>query len=237
MPDEYLKTRGLNFSYQTPRQRPRDFILSPVPSRAMLNPFIALHKAIKPRKPIMIHPWPVVHSSKSSYRIFNLRTDRAVSPRTGQSHDFYILESAPWVNIIPITPEEEVVFIRQYRHGIQESTLEIPGGLVESFDDPESAALRELKEETGYEGQDIHYLGKVHPNPAIQNNECHSFVAWNVKKTGLQDLDAKEDIETTLFPLSTVPEMIFNGQITHSLVLCAFFYFFSANRPDLMFTG
>jgi hypothetical protein len=62
-------------------------------------------------------------------------------------------------------------------------------------------------------------------------------VDWNVKKTGLQDLDAKEDIETTLFPLSTVPEMIFNGQITHSLVLCAFFYFFSANRPDLMFTG
>ena len=182
----------------------------------------------------MIHPWPVVHSSTKSYRIFNLRTDRAVSPRTGQDHDFYILESAPWVNIIPITPEEKVVFIRQYRHGIQDTTLEVPGGLVEPFDDPKSAALRELREETGYAGRDIHFLGKVHPNPAIQDNECHSFVVWNVEQTALQDLDAKEDIETILYPLSSVPQMIHSGQITHSLVLCAFFFFFAAYRPHLV---
>ena len=186
------------------------------------------------KEAIMIHPWPVVHSSKSSYRIFNLRTDRAVSPRTGQAHDFYILESAPWVNIIPITPENKVVFIRQYRHGIQDTTLEVPGGLVESYDDPQSAALRELQEETGYKGQDIHFLGKVHPNPAIQDNECHSFVVWNVEQTGLQDLDAKEDIETLLYPLSDIPHMIHSRQITHSLVLCAFLYFFAAYQTELV---
>ena len=182
----------------------------------------------------MIHPWPVVHSSTKSYRIFNLRTDRAVSPRTGQDHDFFVLESAPWVNIIPITPEDKVVFIRQYRHGIQDTTLEVPGGLVEPFDDPKSAALRELREETGYASRDIHFLGKVHPNPAIQDNECHSFVVWNVEQTALQDLDAKEDIETILYPLSSVPQMIHSGQITHSLVLCAFFFFFAAYRPHLV---
>ena len=182
----------------------------------------------------MIHPWPVVHSSKDSYRIFSLRTDRAVSPRTGQAHDFYILESAPWVNVIPVTVKEEVVFIRQYRHGIQDTTLEVPGGLVESFDDPESAALRELSEETGYKGRDIHFLGKVHPNPAIQDNECHSFVVWDAAQSGQQDLDAKEDIEIVLYPLSAVPQLIRNRVITHSLVLCAFFYFFAACRPDLL---
>jgi 8-oxo-dGTP pyrophosphatase MutT (NUDIX family) len=186
------------------------------------------------KEPIMIHPWPVVHSTKKSYRIFNLRTDRAVSPRTKQAHDFFILESAPWVNIIPITAHEEVVFIRQYRHGIQDTTLEVPGGLVESFDDPRSAAVRELKEETGYEGRDIRFLGKVHPNPAIQDNECHSFAIWDVVQTDRQDLDAKEDIETVLYPLSVVPQLINSGEISHSLVLCAFFYFFAAFRPDLL---
>jgi 8-oxo-dGTP pyrophosphatase MutT (NUDIX family) len=193
----------------------------------------AVYKEHSNKDPIMIYPWPVVHSTTNSYRIFNLRTDRAVSPRTGQAHDFYILESAPWVNIIPVTSDDQVVFIRQYRHGIQDTTLEVPGGLVEPNDDPQSAAMRELKEETGYQGRDMRFLGKVHPNPAIQDNECHSFVVWDVVQTKGQDLDAKEDIETVLYPLASVPHLIHSREITHSLVLCAFFYFFAACRPDL----
>jgi len=115
--------------------------------------------------------WKLLSSrSDESYRVFNLRTDRARSPRTGKDHDFFVLESPPWVNIIPVTSDDNVVMIAQYRHGIRSVTLEIPGGLVEDGDTLEGAARRELQEETGYDGNDLISLGSVHPNPAIQNN-------------------------------------------------------------------
>jgi ADP-ribose pyrophosphatase len=83
-------------------------------------------------------PWRVLSSRvNESFRIFNLRIDRAYSPRTQAAHDFYILESTDWVNVIPVTSRGEVVLIRQYRHGTREVTLEIPGGIVEHGDTPE----------------------------------------------------------------------------------------------------
>jgi hypothetical protein len=82
-------------------------------------------------------------------RIFGLRIDRAVSPRTGKAHDFYVLESRSWVNVIPLTPEQEVVLVRQYRHGTREVTLEIPGGIVETNDSPEESAHRECGRRQG----------------------------------------------------------------------------------------
>ena len=146
-------------------------------------------------------PWEVLSSRLDrSYRVFHLRTDHARSPRTGESHDFFILESTDWVNVIPLTPDNEVVLIRQYRHGIRDNTLEIPGGLIEPEDTPEQAARRELAEETGYEAGGMTYLGYVHPNPAILNNRCHTFLARDVVRNGDQDQDDKEDIEVLRRP-------------------------------------
>ena len=88
-------------------------------------------------------PWTLISTERSkSYRIFDLRTDRACSPRTGQAHDFFVIESSSWVNILPLTPDNNVVMVRQYRHGTRGVTLELPGGLVENTDSPSSAALR-----------------------------------------------------------------------------------------------
>ena len=171
-------------------------------------------------------PWDILSSRRDqSYRIFEIRTDHARSPRTGRSHDFYILESRDWVNVIPITSTGDVVLIRQYRHGIRENTLEIPGGIVEPGDSPEQAARRELAEETGYLDQSMDYLGYVHPNPAILNNRCHTFVAHDVRLNGEQDQDEKEDIEIVLYPLSAIPRLIRENEITHALVLAAFHRF------------
>lgn len=179
----------------------------------------------------MPKPWKILDSQQDrSFRIFNVRTDRAVSPLSGEAHDFYVLESQPWVNVICLTPEKEVVLIRQYRHGTRETTLEIPGGLVEPEDDPESAALRELKEETGYQGPAITYLGRVHPNPAIQDNTCHSYLVQDAQNTGTQDLDDKEDIQVELQPIDNIPKLIQENEITHSLVICAFYRFFMEYR-------
>ena len=183
---------------------------------------------------MFIKPWTIISSHiDKSYRVFNLRHDRARSPRTNSTHDFYVLESPPWVNVIPITPGREVVLIRQFRFGIREITLEIPGGLVEPSDSPEEAARRELREETGYREDKLIPLGVVHPNPAIQNNVCHTFLASDVLHVGELIQDEREDIEVVLRPLSEIPRLIREGIISHALVVAAFYHFYMDSKPDM----
>jgi 8-oxo-dGTP pyrophosphatase MutT (NUDIX family) len=121
--------------------------------------------------------------------------------------------------------------IRQFRFGIDANTLEIPGGMVEPGEEPMVAAARELEEETGYQPGRVVHLGTIHPNPAIQNNRCHSFVAFDCRKVheGLQDTG--EDISVELFDSSEIPALILSGEVTHSLVLNAFF-FQRLRQPD-----
>lgn len=177
-------------------------------------------------------PWKLISSRQTaSYRIFNLRTDRACSPRTNKAHKFYVLESKDWVNVIPITPQNDVVLIRQYRHGTRKVTLEIPGGIVETDDSPEAAAGRELLEETGYQGSKMIPLSVVYPNPAFLNNRCYTYLASNVLLTGEQEQDEKEDIKVLLRPLDEIPRLIREGEISHSLVLAAFYRLFMEYFP------
>ncbi|RPI79887.1 MAG: NUDIX hydrolase [Desulfobacteraceae bacterium] len=171
-----------------------------------------------------LKPWKLIDSRiEKKFPIFDLRVDRAQSPRTGREHDFFILESADWVNVIPVTPEKEVVLIRQYRHGLREITLEIPGGILEPGDSPAAAARRELSEETGYEGGTWSALDYVSPNPAFLNNRCYTFLAEDVVLKRGQEQDDKEDIEITLEPLQQIPRLIREGRIRHSLIVAAFY--------------
>ncbi len=180
-----------------------------------------------------VKPWKIVKTNQDrSYRVFTLRTDRAESPRTGREHDFFVLESSAWINVIPMTSDNDVIMIRQYRHGTRDVTLEIPGGLVDPGDTPLDAAHRELLEETGYRAGEMIPLGYVHPNPAIQNNRCYTFLARDVILAGEQDLDDKEDIEVLSYPLKDVPRLISDGAITHSLVVVAFYRYFMEYAGD-----
>jgi ADP-ribose pyrophosphatase len=174
----------------------------------------------------MIKKWEIVDSRiEKDYKVFKLRIDRAVSPRTGQAADFLAIESHSWVNVIALTADREVVMIRQYRHGSRQVSFEIPGGLVEETD-AGNAAIRELREETGYAGENAILLGSVNPNPAIFSNLCHTYLVENVRKTHELSLDENEDIETETIPISRIPALISQGVIDHALVIAAFHFYF-----------
>ncbi len=178
----------------------------------------------------MIKDWELLDSKiDRDYRVFRIAVNHALSPRTREVGEFYTIETNDWVNIIPLTEDENVVMIKQYRHGSQDITLEIPGGLVDDEGHKE-AALRELKEETGYGGEDIQYLGAVNPNPAIFNNLCHTYLVKDAKKVAETNFDPDEDIEVALVPLKKILPLIEDGTITHALVVIAFHFYFMKNN-------
>lgn len=174
-----------------------------------------------------VRAWQVLGSQRlNGTTLFGFRRDRVVSPRTSKEHEVYVLEAPDWVNVIAITARRDVVCVRQWRHGIREETLEIPGGVVEKGDSLEEAARRELLEETGYKAESFLCLGYTFPNPAIQDNRCYTFVAMNAFPDKDPQPDAMEDIEVVTYPLDDVPGLVEQGRISHALIIAAFWKFF-----------
>jgi len=173
----------------------------------------------------MIHPWSLKSSQPIlDCRIFQVRKDVVVNPRNGSTHDMFVLEQPDWVNIIPLTPQEQVILVQQWRHGTRSVHLETPGGLMDPHETPEQCARRELLEETGYEADEIIRIGTVHPNPAIQGNLQHYLLATRCRKVADLKLDHAEDIAVRLAPLSDIPRMIRAGEITHGIVIGGFYW-------------
>lgn len=157
----------------------------------------------------------------ADYRVFRTSFVEGVHPRAG-SKRFSLIEATDWVNVIALTPEDAVVLIRQYRIGIEKVCLEIPGGMVDPGEDARTAAARELLEETGYTSESWKHLGTVSPNPAIQNNYLHSYVALDARKTHEPHLDDSEVVAVHTVPLAEMTEILRRGGIEHALVVTAF---------------
>lgn len=132
------------------------------------------------------------------------------------------MDGKDWINIIALTPENQIVMVKQYRFGTANFELEIPGGIIEEGEEPIEAGIRELQEETGYVGKNPQYLGYVDPNPAFQTNKCHTILVENCEKVSEQNLDPGEDIEVDVVSETKVNDHIDKGIIRHSLVLSAF---------------
>lgn len=176
----------------------------------------------------LIAKWKTISEEKAAdLIIFDAVFKKRLHPLTGKPGKFTVLNSPDWVNIIPVTDEGKIVLVQQYRQGIDEITLEIPGGLIENSEVPLLAARRECLEETGYEGTELPIqIGKMRPNPAFQTNTCHTFV-WNkCKALHKQNLDTNEDIAILEYTEEQIKEMINDGRINHGVILTAFFFYF-----------
>jgi ADP-ribose pyrophosphatase len=175
----------------------------------------------------MIKTWQTISSRKlGDFRIFTIRSDYKVSPRTGEKHDFFVIDSVNWVNVIAVTPGHELVMVEQYRHGSNTVELEIPGGMMDAEDgSPEETGGRELQEETGFEGKNGGVIGKIFPNPAIMSNTCFTVLFENCELRHPVKFDSSEDLITRLVPVKALPDLVAEGKIAHSLVVVALYHF------------
>ena len=172
---------------------------------------------------LLPEPWRVVKREEvADCRVFKVRRDLSRDPRGRRVHDFYVIEAPDWINVVPLTDDGRVVLIEQYRHGTGEVSLEIPGGMVDAGETPRDAAARELLEETGYEAGEVVFLGKTRPNPAIQDNWIHTFLARGVRRRGEPLNEGTEQTVVRLVPAERIPALIAEGKITHSLVVVGF---------------
>ncbi len=169
--------------------------------------------------------WKLVESAYVLQdRWLSLRADTCQLPSGHTLAPYYVLEYPAWVNVVAITPDHHLVLVRQYRHGIQQTVVELPCGTVEAGDSSPLAAMqRELLEETGYAGTHMVETGRLSPNAATHANWTYCFLATGVELVAAPVPDATEAVETVLMPLSEVVGWARRGGLTQALHVGALF--------------
>lgn len=152
---------------------------------------------------------------------FNARRDAYELPSGKIVDPYFVVEIPPCVMAMAITEGDEVLMVKQYRHPIGQTILELPGGFIDEAEEAETAIARELMEETGYAFSNFQYLGKIAANPGILSNFTHMFLATGGKKVAGQQLDGNEEIEIHTIPLQEVKRMLADNEIVQAMhVVC-----------------
>jgi ADP-ribose pyrophosphatase len=156
---------------------------------------------------------------------FTVRKDTCETPEGKIISPYYVYEFPTWVSALAITEDNKVIMVRQYRHAIEETIIEVPGGCVDDTDENYQAAIaRELMEETGYAFKQFNYLGKISPNPSTNNNWMHMFLATGGVKVKEQELDHNEDIEVELMEIEELKQLVEENKIIQALHVCTIMY-------------
>lgn len=158
-------------------------------------------------------------------RIFDVTSEFYRHPNRTEEQEFFVVNAPDWVNVVALTPDHRLVLVRQFRYGTNDFSLEIPGGIIDPGEDCVAAAVRELREESGYVGGSARLLGSVRPNPAMQNNHCHLVLVENARPQAELEWDPNEEFEITTLPVDEVYALAYAGGITHALVLDALLLF------------
>jgi ADP-ribose diphosphatase len=174
------------------------------------------------------HPraWRVLADEHLQHcKVFDVHRATMASPKTGEPHPFYRIESSEWVNVVALTERDELVMVRQFRQGSRTLTLEIPGGLVDPGESPAQAAGRELLEETGYQAGRLESLGSINPNPALFSNRVHMWVALDCESVAPIRNESTEETSVALLPLADLGSTVSAGGIDHALVVATLYRF------------
>lgn len=169
--------------------------------------------------------WKIVSSEYlSKHQYFTARKDKCETPSGKIIDEYFVVELPPSACAVAITKEGEVLMVKQYRHPIAETILELPGGFVDENEDPTEAMRRELKEETGYDFSNLTLVGKVAANPGVLNNYTYLFLAQDGVKTGEQELDKNEELTPELISIQELKSLFLENKIVQSLHVSCIFY-------------
>jgi 8-oxo-dGTP pyrophosphatase MutT (NUDIX family) len=162
----------------------------------------------------------VVHADKW----IDVRAERVRTAGGSILDPYYVLHYPDWVHIVPVTPDDRILLLRQYRHGAREVGIELPCGAVDPADaDIQSAARRELLEETGFEAANLRLVASLRPNPATHTNHVHTFLATGIAETSLPSPEPGEEFETILWTIPQVLEGLSNGRVSQSMHVASIF--------------
>jgi 8-oxo-dGTP pyrophosphatase MutT (NUDIX family) len=177
--------------------------------------------------------WERVRTEQGPHlKLFQVRYDWLKNPRNGHAVEAVILEAPDWVNVVALTPQDNILVVHQYRFGTGSVTTEIPAGIIEAGESSQAAAARELREETGYTTDDWEYLGYVEPNSAFLDNRCHHWLARDVQQTLKPQLDAGEHVSVAELSLEELRQEIAEKRMRHSLAIAALSHVFDLRKSS-----
>ncbi len=169
--------------------------------------------------------------------LFQLRRERFRSRRSDKVHDYYVMHLADAVNVIALTPDDQILLVRQFRAGSGQDSLETPGGLLDDGEDPCAAGARELLEETGHVGDPAVFVCQAFANPSIVTSRIATILIANARRVAEPKLDTNEEVSVQIVPVSTIPQLIREGRINHALTVMGLLWWLNAKPGAILADG